>query len=76
MDSDTYESSKYVLETLLPYLNTHETLVLFDDFLSYPNWINGEHKALHDCKKKFGFSIKYLGFSDQQALVSLIQVYD
>lgn len=74
MDSDTYDSTKFVLETLLPYLNKHETLILFDDFLSYPNWINGEHKALYDCKDKFGFQIKYLGFSDQQALVSIEKI--
>ena len=74
MDSDTYDSTKFVLETLLPYLDKHETLILFDDFLSYPNWINGEHKALYDCKEKFGFQIKYLGFSDQQALVSIEQI--
>ena len=71
MDSDTYDSSKFVLETLLPCLNEQKTLILFDDFLSYPNWTNGEYKALYDCKEKFGFSIKYLGFSDQQVLISI-----
>jgi len=74
VDSDTYESAKFVLEKLLPYLEK-QTLVLFDDYLSYPNWTNGEHKALNECKEKFGFSVNYIGFSKEQALIEIVKEF-
>jgi len=46
-DIDTYESTKYVLEKLKPYL-IKDSIILFDDLYNRPGWRNGEYKALQE----------------------------
>ena len=47
MDIDTYESTKYVLERLKPYL-IKDSIILFDELYNFPGWRNGEYKALQE----------------------------
>lgn len=70
IDSDTY-SSAY---TILKYLHKNGllkngTFILFDEFLGYPNWKNGEYKALAEFSKSFEF--EYLAFTSEQALIKI-----
>ena len=44
-DLDIFEPSLHVLETLKPRL-LPGSLILFDNYFSYPGWKNGEHRAL------------------------------
>ena len=47
MDMDTYESTKYALEKLKPYL-IKDSIILFDDLYNRPGWRSGEYKALQE----------------------------
>ena len=44
---DTYESTKYALEKLKPYL-IKDSIILFDQLYNFPGWRNGEYKALQE----------------------------
>ena len=60
MDLDTYESSKFVLEKIKPYL-IKNCVVVFDELYNYPGWDVGEYKAL---KETFNDNeYKYLAFA-------------
>lgn len=71
VDCDTYESTKTVLDALAPHL-VRGTYILFDEFLGYPNWRNGEFKAFAEAKKEFDLTVEYRAFGNCQALVQLI----
>ena len=45
LDLDTYESTKYVLEKIKPYL-IKNSVIIFDQLYNYPGWTVGEYKAL------------------------------
>ncbi|MHC8508115.1 MAG: class I SAM-dependent methyltransferase [Rhodospirillales bacterium] len=72
IDSDTYEAAAVVFNNIAPFLKPG-VLVLFDELIGYPNWRNGEFKALHEAGEKFGFKFEYLAFSTQQALIRITE---
>ena len=59
MDLDTYESSKFVLEKIKPFL-TKNAIILFDELYNYPGWEVGEYKALKETFKEDEY--KFLAF--------------
>ena len=71
IDGDTFEAAETVLQALGGKLKPG-TLILFDEYLGYPNWQNGEHKALIEASKAFGFKYRYLGFTTYQALIEIV----
>jgi len=69
IDSDTYEAAVTVLsgiKSLKPGI-----LILFDNYLGYPNWRNSEHKAWLEFQKRTGIKFKYIAFSNEQALIEI-----
>lgn len=72
IDGDTYEAAVAVFSELGDYLKPG-IFVLFDELLGYPNWQNGEYKALHEAKSKYGFNFRYRAFSGEQALIEIIE---
>lgn len=58
MDLDTFGPTKYVLRSLAPYLKKG-CLILFDEYLGFPGWQYGEHRALLES----GLNVKYLAFT-------------
>lgn len=68
MDLDTYESTKYVLERVKPYL-FERCYILFDNLYNHPGWKHGEYKALTELFDKNEY--KFLAFSTNstQALI-------
>ncbi len=46
-DMDTYETAKYALEKLKPYL-IKDSIILFDELYNFSGWRNGEYKALQE----------------------------
>ena len=44
---DAYESSKYALEVIKPYL-LKNAILLFDQLFNHPGWKEGEYKALQE----------------------------
>jgi len=47
LDMDTYETTKFVLTKIKPYLSKN-TIIAFDQLYNYPGWEVGEYKALKE----------------------------
>jgi hypothetical protein len=47
MDMDTYETTKFVLTKIKPYL-LKNSIIAFDQLYNYPGWEVGEYKALKE----------------------------
>lgn len=47
MDIDTYESTKFVLEKIKPYL-VKNSIIIFDELYNFIGWEYGEYKALKE----------------------------
>ena len=60
VDTDTYSSTKVILENIKPYL-VDNAIIIFDDFYNFPGWSVGEYKALIEEFKEEEFT--YLAFS-------------
>lgn len=70
IDSDTYGAAVNVLTELGGFIKPG-THILFDEFLGYPNWQNGEFKAFQEARERFGFELRYRAFSSEQALIEI-----
>ena len=57
MDMDTYETSKYILEKIKPYL-AKRALILFDELYNFEGWEVGEYKALIEVFKENEYEYK------------------
>jgi len=57
IDCDVYSSTKTVLERLDEQIVTG-TVILFDELWGYPNWRNGEYKALQEWDRKFSYLVR------------------
>lgn len=68
MDVDTYESSKFILEKVKPYLE-NETIILFDEIYNFEGWDVGEYKALKDVFDDDEFS--FISFSKDTAQAAI-----
>ena len=71
MDSDTFTPTKYVLLSLRSFFRVG-TIIIFDDFLSYPGWINGEYAAMVAAFDSSGVKYKYIGYSERQVAIEII----
>jgi Methyltransferase domain len=61
IDSDLYSSAKFVLDT---YRNRiiPGTVILFDDYMNYPTWTEGESKAFSEWCQSTDAKYEYVGF--------------
>ena len=66
MDVDTYESSKFILESIKPHLVKGST-ILFDELYNFEGWDVGEYKALREVFNDDEY--KFLAFSQDSAQV-------
>ena len=60
IDLDTYESSKFVLEKIKPFL-IKNSIIIFDELYNYPGWDVGEYKALKEVFNENEY--KYMAFT-------------
>ena len=60
LDLDTYNSTKYTLERLKPYL-LKNAVIIFDELYNFTGWEEGEYKALNEIFNKDEF--EYIGFN-------------
>ena len=70
MDLDTYESPKYVLEIIKPYL-VKNCIIIFDELYNYPGWDVGEYKALNEVFDEKEY--KFLAFA-AEGTASVIKI--
>ena len=64
LDCDLYEPAKFVLTILTKRLMPGSVIVL-DEYLNYPGWREGEHRALLEWSEGAGVAYEYLGFTYQ-----------
>ena len=64
MDLDTYESSKFVLESIKTNL-VKRSVILFDELYNFEGWDVGEYKALREVFNDDEY--KFLAFSKDSA---------
>jgi len=62
IDCDTYESTLLVLDLLEPRIPV-DVLIVFDEYLGYRGWREGEYKAWQEFVNRTGMTYEYLGFS-------------
>ena len=66
MDLDTYESTKFVLEKIKPYMKKN-CIILFDELYNYSGWKVGEYKALTEVFDEKEY--RYLSFCSKYSQV-------
>ena len=66
MDVDTYETTKFVLKKIKPFLN-NGAIILFDELYNNIGWEENEYKALTEIFNENEY--KYLAFSKEGAQV-------
>ncbi len=62
LDADTYQSTKYVLETVKSRISVG-TIIVFDEYLGYPSWQTGEYLAWQEIVHDYNIKYSYLGLS-------------
>jgi hypothetical protein len=70
IDSDLYSSAKTVLELVHGRLRPG-TIIQFDDFINYPGWKEGEHKAFQEFVQHSSLQYEYIGFASTDQAVAL-----
>lgn len=70
IDSDLYSSAKTVLELVHGRLRPG-TIIQFDDFVNYPGWQDGEHKAFQEFAELCSLEYDYIGFASSDQAVAL-----
>ena len=60
MDADLYSSTKTVFD-LLGNRIVSGTVIIFDEFLNYPGWQNGEFKAFQELVQQRHLKFEYIG---------------
>jgi hypothetical protein len=69
VDTDTYTPCRHALEVLKPRL-APGAIVLFDEHHGYPNWRNGEFRALTEVFSPNEY--RYRAFAPQQAVIEIL----
>jgi len=70
MDLDPYESTKFVLEKIKPYLSK-KSIILFDELYNYPGWEEGEYKALNEVFQEDEYDFICFQIDSHQAAIQL-----
>ena len=71
IDTDTYETAKFILNSTKKYLSKN-CIIVFDELYNYPGWDVGEYKALTETFIEDEY--KFLGFAlkGEQAVIQII----
>ena len=60
IDCDIYKSTKIILNNLTKYINNN-CIIVFDELINYPNYVNGEIKALYEWIEYNNITFEYIG---------------
>lgn len=69
IDTDTYSPAATILKESKPYLK-RGSIILFDELIGYPNWKDGEFKALRETLGENEY--EYIGFSNTQSAIKIL----
>jgi hypothetical protein len=70
MDLDTYDSTKFVLNSIKPYLKS-DSIILFDNMYNFSGWSVGEYKALEDSFDKNEYEFIGFAMSGKQVAIKI-----
>jgi len=70
MDMDIYETTKYALERLKPYL-IKDSIILFDELYNFPGWRNGEYKALQETFDESEYKFRAFSENGYQVVIQI-----
>ena len=70
LDLDTYNSTKYTLERLKPYL-LKNAVIIFDELYNFTGWEEGEYKALNKIFNKDEFEYIAFNIKGAQAVIKI-----
>lgn len=73
VDSDLYSSAKTVLTSLKKQI-VPGTVIVFDEYLNYPNWQNHEFRAFQEFVEEFGIRYEYIAYCSRGYSVGLVIV--
>ena len=71
LDSDTYESTRLVLELIADRI-TPGTVIVFDEYLGYRGWRIGEFKAWQEFVQARGRKYEYLAFTNDAVALRVV----
>ena len=71
MDVDTYESSKFVLENIKPFL-IKGAIILFDELYNFEGWDVGEYKALTEIFEDKDYRFVSFSTDTSQAAIKIL----
>tara|TARA_A100000164_G_scaffold365696_1_gene385589 strand:- start:240 stop:965 length:726 start_codon:yes stop_codon:yes gene_type:complete len=69
-DMDTYESTKYALEKIKPYLSKG-AIIIFDELYNFPGWRQGEFKALQETFDETEYTYKAFAKNSGKVVIQL-----
>jgi len=71
IDTDTYETAKFILENTKKYLSKN-SIIVFDELYNFPGWDVGEYKALTEVFSDNEY--KFLGFAlkGEQVVIQIL----
>ncbi len=69
-DMDTYESTKFALEKIKPYL-VKNAIIIFDELYNFVGWENGEYKALNEVFNENEFKYKSFRIDAEQVVIQI-----
>lgn len=72
MDANLYEPTVFVLKSLSPYLR-NGSVIVFDDFLNYPGYLQHEFKAFFEIIDR-NFSYHFIAFQHMRAAIEIIDI--
>jgi len=73
VDCDTYEATRTLFEQIADRI-IPGTVIVFDEYLGYRGWREGEFKAWQELLVRYGFKSRYVGFCTRQ--VALVVARD
>jgi len=68
VDCDTYESTNVILNLCVDRFS-EGTVIIFDEYIGFPDWERGEFLAWKEFIGKHGVSYKYISFSDNRVAI-------
>jgi Macrocin-O-methyltransferase (TylF) len=71
LDADTFESTALVLSLLAERI-VPGTVIVFDEYLGFPNWQKGEYRAWQQFLERRGLHYRYLAFGNTPVAVIIL----
>ena len=71
IDCDLYSSTKVVFTQLKENI-VPGTVILFDEFYNYPEWVDHEYKAFNEFIRSAGLSFRYIGYNSKAEQVAVV----